>query len=60
MAPANRLPGESSRQRRMVASQRGSRSGTWVRGEGGGCLRRRVAVASGESPLKGTVPVTIS
>ena len=44
---AKRSAGWRARQRRIVASQRGSRSGTWVRGGGGGSCSRLTAILIG-------------
>ena len=44
----------------MTATQAGSRPGISSSGEGGACVNRLTAVASGVSPANGRSPVTIS
>ena len=57
---AKRSAGCRARQRRIVASQRASRSGKWIRGDGAGSWSRLTAVLIGVSATNGRVPVTIS
>ena len=57
---AKRSAGCRARQRRIAASQRSSRSGRWIRGDGAGSWSRFTAVLSGVSATNGRAPVTIS
>jgi hypothetical protein len=59
-AVAKRPDGSLSRQWRIADSQRGSRSGTWIRGVGGASRNRRMATEMAVSPVNGTTPVIIS
>ncbi len=56
----NRSVGLRARHRRMELSQLVSRSGTCTRGDGGASFSRLNATARPDSPVKGSVPVTIS
>ena len=59
-AEGKRSAGERSRQRRIVFSQTGGRSGARRRGDGAASFSFFRATESGVSPSKGCSPVTIS
>ena len=59
-AEANRRSGSGSRQRRIVASQRRSRSGISLRGEAGRSRTRLSSTSMGVPPVCGRDPVTSS
>lgn len=59
-AAGKRAVGSSDRQRRIVFSHEGDRSGTAIRGDGGGSVIRFTRTDSEFSPLCGRSPVTIS